>query len=119
MTTVQDRRLAEVEALLLKHPHPVGEHVIGSMVAYYNPDAPAGYKAMVQIFLSKTGQQLTFCHADLPSLALAKARDYWAFSEKLYMPKIDKRRTTDPMARLAKNLDRLAPLVGVEDDGDA
>lgn len=112
----QERRLAEVEALLLKHPHPVGNHVVGSMVAYYNPDAPPGHKALVMIFLQSNGSLVQFCHADLPSLALAKARDFWALRESWYAPKIDKRRTTDPMVKLAKALDKLTTLVGTEED---
>lgn len=107
-----EERMAEVDALALKYPKPTTTDIPqGTIVTYYNPAAPAGFKAMAVIFLTRNGQQMSFCHADLPSVAQQKADDYWALNAKWHTPKIDKRRTTDPQARLARALDRLEQAV--------
>jgi hypothetical protein len=106
VTTQQEQRLAQVAQLAKKYPQPIGEQILGTMVGYENPDAPHGYQGCVITFIG--GQRMTICHAESLERAEQKARDYWALSESWHTPKIDKRRTTDPMARLAKALDTLA-----------
>lgn len=94
----------------------IGSVVPGTMLSYYNPAAPAGKQALTVVVLQSDQNLMQFCFAALPSLAQAKAREYWAKKEATYAPKIDKRRTTDPMARLAKAQTRLADLIGEPDD---
>lgn len=107
------------ETAILGKPLPLGVVIPGQMISYYNPAAPEGRKALTLIFLQADANLATFQFANLPSQAAQKARDFWLKHEQKYAVKIDKRRTTDPMARLAKQLDRLSRLIGEDDAQDA
>lgn len=90
--------------------------MIGEINLYQNTDGsvPASRKWCAIITLE--AHVAGFHYASTAEAAKAKADTFWEAQKAKYLPKIDKRNTKDPMARLAKALDTLAAQHGVDFD---